>query len=672
MDLVRDNTELTRCTGSPGDACNGIFPRKDYAGLCGRCVYMATLSEKNDVTMIAAVKTWGQCEDCGALGRHYEQGEKCAGCKQASQQGQPIPNQAASQPVRLSTIQATPSQDSASQALARNLQENTQRRRDLTNDRLRSFQVQGSLANRPSAITNPAMAKSLSRPNSGSRNITVVVDPRVGKRVSTDLGRITIPFPADMQMPDVHSHIIDSLNIQSWSLLCSKDLIADDTFLRWKGNVLPMDGSLLLTLGEFYDLHYSATNHAIYFGKAASKSSKTRPDVHLELVISDSLFEGRTGMPIPQQLGGGIKARRAKRARRNEDSDSDAVNDSDMASVVTKHKKSRHGAPLVSSFHPATQMRAAQETMDTVRLRLATTNLSAQGRFTVDWQPEDSQIVVAQIQRVPAASGRMKHAYKAEVRMGDGTTKQYMAKRFFHTGQGDEEPVTVTGNRLHLYDEANCASLAKLVLENFYAYARKNEQAEVADNFVVTDYLLATEIIDDNGPGPSKASGVSKTQYEEEILEDPDTLVAWLLEPLRSIRVNKYSGTNAHPNHSGKLGQTLNAFAHFSYIWSKKTFVFTDLQATETAVRGEGTSIKRVNVLFDLMMHTKEGKSGLGDHGESGIEEFLKQHTCMEVCKDLGLDNEDNLLGDENHGAEDKSDDETAGSQAGSDMELED
>ncbi|THU77644.1 kinase-like protein [Dendrothele bispora CBS 962.96] len=106
--------------------------------------------------------------------------------------------------------------------------------------------------------------------------------------------------------------------------------------------------------------------------------------------------------------------------------------------------------------------------------------------------------------------------------------------------------------------------------------------------------------------------------------------VAWLLEKMRAKQSSKWSGTNAHPTYTNnKLGNVLNAFAHFVYQYSQNTIVIADIQTS---------SLGPKNVLFDMMFHTETGDSGVGDHGQFGIETFVKAHTCVTRCAQLELD----------------------------------
>ncbi|KAJ6536660.1 hypothetical protein B0H10DRAFT_1670291, partial [Mycena sp. CBHHK59/15] len=79
---------------------------------------------------------------------------------------------------------------------------------------------------------------------------------------------------------------------------------------------------------------------------------------------------------------------------------------------------------------------------------------------------------------------------------------------------------------------------------------------------------------DENGPSP--ASGVTMETFLESTSADPTTAITWLLEPLRASSIERWSGTLQHPNHSNKPGETMDAFMHFSYVYSQETFVFAD------------------------------------------------------------------------------------------------
>ncbi|KAJ7221193.1 kinase-like domain-containing protein, partial [Mycena rebaudengoi] len=111
-----------------------------------------------------------------------------------------------------------------------------------------------------------------------------------------------------------------------------------------------------------------------------------------------------------------------------------------------------------------------------------------------------------------------------------------------------------------------------------------------------------------------------------------DSAITWLLEPLRSAAMDRWSGTLLHPNHSNKAGLTMDAFMHFSFVYSQSTLVFSNLQST----KGRCVSGSSGSILFDVMTHSNNQDGGVGDHGPAGITAIFSEHICGRVC--LGLD----------------------------------
>ncbi|KAK7059339.1 hypothetical protein R3P38DRAFT_2496092, partial [Favolaschia claudopus] len=57
--------------------------------------------------------------------------------------------------------------------------------------------------------------------------------------------------------------------------------------------------------------------------------------------------------------------------------------------------------------------------------------------------------------------------------------------------------------------------------------------------------------------------------------------ITWLLERERGdVELGKYSGTLDHPRYSDKQGATINAFQHFTYLYSNETLVLADIHTT--------------------------------------------------------------------------------------------
>ncbi|KAJ7875731.1 hypothetical protein B0H14DRAFT_2343038 [Mycena olivaceomarginata] len=157
----------------------------------------------------------------------------------------------------------------------------------------------------------------------------------------------------------------------------------------------------------------------------------------------------------------------------------------------------------------------------------------------------------------------------------------WVAKRFNDTGMG-EGTVEIQENRLQLIKEACWLRTTQYFLEQFITAARQQD-VDIEKDIEVTDFKLGVEVIE-AGAGPSIASGFSLEQYEAVHEEDQSSIqegiVVWLFEPRRNSKVRHWSGTNEYPPwHNNKLGSTLNAFAHYTYLLSQESTVLADIQS---------------------------------------------------------------------------------------------
>ncbi|KAJ7053015.1 kinase-like domain-containing protein, partial [Mycena amicta] len=199
-------------------------------------------------------------------------------------------------------------------------------------------------------------------------------------------------------------------------------------------------------------------------------------------------------------------------------------------------------------------------------------------------------------------------------------------KRFYNVGKG-KDCVTLAENHEELQKEAQRLTQVGWFLHKFLERADATAVA-IEDDLCVTECKLMCEIPKADS-APSVPSGYSAAD-----LAEADCPMVWLMEPFRPGNTQKSSGTNQHPTHrENKLGNTLNAFAHFVYLHSYKTIVLADIQSTRARVGN-----KVAQVLFDLTTHTKNGNTGAGDHGLVGINTFIAQHECTPRCDALGLE----------------------------------
>ncbi|KAJ6598517.1 hypothetical protein B0H10DRAFT_1959433 [Mycena sp. CBHHK59/15] len=195
----------------------------------------------------------------------------------------------------------------------------------------------------------------------------------------------------------------------------------------------------------------------------------------------------------------------------------------------------------------------------------------------------------------PFASGTMKHAYDLHLSNGDQLTDSN--KDIVDLDADSEPQVSVEDNRVQIEGEISRLAIGKWFLEAFYCFCKGHKEISVDQNITFTDAFLAIEV-----DRPSMASGVAIITEEAEGM-------TWLVERKRLTTVIKFNGTLVHSSHRKDLrSATISALAHFVFGYSKGSLVFAELQGTLCQVRG-----KDGLVLFDLMTHTKQEDSGVGD-----------------------------------------------------------
>ncbi|KAJ7842012.1 kinase-like domain-containing protein [Mycena olivaceomarginata] len=265
------------------------------------------------------------------------------------------------------------------------------------------------------------------------------------------------------------------------------------------------------------------------------------------------------------------------------------------------------------------------------------------------WTTENPIANLAMLENGPTNKGRSKLVFKLTI---DGVA--YVAKRCYTIGNGSA--VSIVDNRDQLIKEGTTLGRTKFFLNSFKKEC-EHEDIEISES-EVTDFILAREGVDGltDSFTPSPASGIRQSDYaslpdtEKDELKTNTALISsvtWLLEPERgNVQLRKYSGTLDHPRYSDKQGATINAFQHFSYLYSNNTLVLADIQASESH-----NPLSKASILFDLMSHTLDGTSGAGDHGKEGIKTFVDQHECVQKCTLMGMKALKDLEGEEEDAA---------------------
>ncbi|KAJ7082793.1 kinase-like domain-containing protein, partial [Mycena epipterygia] len=202
----------------------------------------------------------------------------------------------------------------------------------------------------------------------------------------------------------------------------------------------------------------------------------------------------------------------------------------------------------------------------------------------------------------------------------------YVLKRFFRLSEESENatpeqlPFTVEEHKAQIQAEGARLTVAAWFPKAFFKHAN-NLNIAVDYNLAFAEAFLGEET-----DRPSPASGLNEVEFGTSGL-------TWLIEPKCSSTVEHFTYTLSQKSHKKDLRSgTIHAFAHFVWGHSNQMLVLADIQGTPALVGQKGGM-----VLFDPMTHTKNGASGVGDFGITGIESFLRDHICGDICLRLRL-----------------------------------
>ncbi|KAK6974144.1 kinase-like domain-containing protein [Favolaschia claudopus] len=407
--------------------------------------------------------------------------------------------------------------------------------------------------------------------------------------------------------------------LQRVTQYASRDHIA----LRLLGNVGVEPHSTLGTLGNFFDVHDRIhSNHPKKMLQGPPTLKLRSPAIYLEGLILVKEFEEQTGYKVPYFVLNDNVTSVVKRTRC--ECFSICIND------ISNHAPAQL---TTNSFAPLRSEIGELPGFSKVSFLFATISVARDGSVDISFPDLAATPSVCILQDSPLGQGKTKNVYKV---IYEGMP--WVAKRFKDIGAGEGQ-VEIAENSAHLMEEVTRLGKTDIYLKGFVAEANNRG----VSNLALTNFKLGVEIVQD-GCDPSPASGVSLDQYQAACNATAGSesgvsavKILWLFEPRRTTKVEHWSGTNEYPAWpQKKLGSTLNAFTHYVYQISQETTVLADLQ-TSAAVNENGDGL---NVLFDVMMHTTDGASGVGDHGQEGIDHFVDSHECVERCAGLKLSRE--------------------------------
>ncbi|KAG8891310.1 hypothetical protein FRB99_003673, partial [Tulasnella sp. 403] len=204
--------------------------------------------------------------------------------------------------------------------------------------------------------------------------------------------------------------------------------------------------------------------------------------------------------------------------------------------------------------------------------------------------------------------------------------KKYAAKQVKMPSAAGEDTV----NQLHynfLEGELIRAVQLRVLLGEFQDFAKTRSLQTLLYPFVAPPAWIAKEEPEDPNATVAGNSQTIKRHY--------------LCEPLLVIEDQpvKFSGSLQAGRNKDLKGATADALAHFSVLATKGRLVLTDLQAMQQ-VPCKMVGPLPVFVLFDPMTHldAKTTAKLIGDVGPKGIEQFLGQHSCNNICRELGFE----------------------------------
>ncbi|KAJ7089460.1 hypothetical protein C8R44DRAFT_751465 [Mycena epipterygia] len=473
-----------------------------------------------------------------------------------------------------------------------------------------------TMSQRPPAGTTLTTSTLLSHENGGGApgedKILIgwaVRESKTPKSINPDLGTSAKKWAVSVPLPDIKSHLVKTVNVE-WGRSNSVPLEPDEVTFRWHG---------VLYLLQYTESCINLLVDCAHLMEVVAKSNKG-PTIWLELYIDSAAYKHR--LAILKAKSEGVAA-----------SSMDSMMTSTLTSSVRKralsstsegsnrdeaNKRSNISGVMKSMFVPSSSgtVKVHKHTSVTLNQVICVTD-SITGQVEFE---DTSKVISGTIRDVCFSEGAMKHAYDFKTASGEAL----VVKRFYRISDDNKNtmapPVTIIENRDQIYLELRCLSISAYFLKEFFAHA-KCHGVGVYTAITIADAWLGQEI-----GQPSKASETSR-------IDEAHEGITWLVETKRATTVEHFTFTLNHQTHRQDLcAQTIHAFAHFVYGNSNRNVVLADIQGTPAHQNG-----RDLLVLFDPMTHTPAGDSGIGDFGPKGIQSFIHDHKCGDVCRSLGL-----------------------------------
>ncbi|KAJ7797902.1 kinase-like domain-containing protein [Mycena olivaceomarginata] len=444
--------------------------------------------------------------------------------------------------------------------------------------------------------------------------VWAVRESKAPKVINADLGSSAKKWAVSVALPDIKSHLVETLNLE-WTRSHSALLLPEEVTFRWHGGILLEPNTANMTLGQFYAFYSTPSRAPIYLTtvptqwKTMAKQGKT-PTVFFGIFTLRQNFGRGSADDSDDDMGSCLRITSSVAGRKRTRTLSSTSEGANRDYGANKHCNS--SAITVHKVSPVTLKKI-------VCIVDHTTGVP-------DFE-ESLDEISGNIRDSHFGKGAMKYAY--DFKSMDG--QALVAKRFYRISDSDQmgPPITVLENRTQIYLELRRLMVGAYFLKQFFM-AAKRQGVDVYTAIEFADAWLGQEI----QVIPTKASGAAK-------VDDTHEGITWLVETKRATTVEHFTFTLNHQTRRQDLcAKTIHAFAHFTYGNSQKSIVLADIQGTP-AHRGG----RDLMILFDPMTHTPAGDSGIGDFGVEGIRSFIQDHHCGDICRSLGL-HESVLLSD--------------------------
>ncbi|KAJ7475381.1 kinase-like domain-containing protein [Mycena galericulata] len=583
FDPVQNPTSTQCVNEKQGDGCGMTFPGKTASGLCQRCLFLDSLDPTTEQYQQALAQL--QCMTCGISWKRLPYTDQCGSCHEKVLAAAGIINHG--------------------------LEVARHARGQAFNIRTNRQPKPNALAATPPQPTVDLNTAALDQFRNVGYNdadcIKVYAEARLdtNAKVNMRLGQTSRSYPPDTFMDEIKDDLLAGWNV-TWTKTKTYPIAKEQADWRFHGNQNIIKDSEHMAVLDFYQAHKNSGAQDAYFTKLPKHAAAMKGRVlALELWI-DTPEEDTSPAP-----GSSVRNKRKGSMQVAKEND-DPVKRPRVSNVGSTFERRVPGPDPTKSTEISLSF--AEISVDQVTCAVE-----------VCWPEVDpATTTAALISDQISFSGKMKHCYKLSI-----GTDQYVAKRFFEIGAGKDE-VTMGENVSNLEFEAIRCEMARWFLGKFRS-ATEERNMETANNFEITKCRLAQEVIESEG-APSPASGIVKEVLEAEAITT--RRIVWLLEPLRNPSVTHYTGTMEHPAGRGQLAHTLSAFVHYAFQWSEGNLIFADIQGSSGRLSTNAMGI----IIFDVMTHTPEGDSGVGDHAVKGIEKWRDQHDCNSFCKSLDLE----------------------------------